>query len=87
MPSRSTFVVPPFRLPEPSQRVETSRLSAELAGTPMWLNGAPGARIYIAGELAAAVSLTVENGRIIRIYSINNPHKLGQLDAETALAR
>ena len=65
----------------------TTKLSAELAGTPMWLNGTPGARVDIAGELAAAVSLTVENGRITRIYAISNPHKLGWLDAETVLAR
>ncbi len=65
----------------------TTKLSAELAGTPMWLNGTPGARVDIAGELAAAVSLTVENGRITRIYAISNPHKLGWLDAEAVLAR
>jgi RNA polymerase sigma-70 factor (ECF subfamily) len=64
-----------------------TRLSAELAGTPVWLNGAPGARIDIDGEAAAAISLTVENGRITRIYAIWNPHKLTRLDAEAALAR
>ena len=63
------------------------RFSAQLAGTPVWLNGAPGARIDIDGEVAAAVSLTVENGRITRIYSIWNPHKLARLDTEAALAR
>src|SRR4029453_322684 len=41
-----------------------TRLSAELTGTPVWLNGAPGARIDIDGEVAAAVSLTVEKGRL-----------------------
>ena len=35
----------------------------------------------------AAVSLTVENGRITRIYSIANPEKLVWLDAEAVLAR
>ena len=65
----------------------STRLSAKLAGTPVWLNGAPGARIDIDGEVAAAVSLTVENGRITRIYAIHNPHKLARLDAEAALAR
>jgi RNA polymerase sigma-70 factor (TIGR02957 family) len=58
-----------------------------LVGNPVWLNGAPGARIEIDGALAAAISLTVEQGRITRIYSIVNPHKLGRFDAEAALTR
>jgi RNA polymerase sigma-70 factor (TIGR02957 family) len=58
-----------------------------LVGNPVWLNGAPGARIEIDGALAAAISLTVEHGRITRIYSIVNPHKLGRFDAEAALTR
>jgi len=64
-----------------------TRLSGELAGTPVWLNGAPGARIDIDGEVAAAVSLTVENGRITRIYAIWNPHKLARLGKEARLSR
>ncbi|WP_446215638.1 sigma factor-like helix-turn-helix DNA-binding protein [Micromonospora sp. IBHARD004] len=64
-----------------------TKVSAELTSTPVWLNGAPGALIDIDGEVAAAVSLTVENGRITRIYAILNPHKLAWLDAEAALAR
>jgi RNA polymerase sigma-70 factor (TIGR02957 family) len=64
-----------------------TRLSAELTGTPVWLNGAPGARIDIDGEVAAAVSLTVENGRITRIYAIWNPHKLARLGKEARLSR
>jgi RNA polymerase sigma-70 factor (TIGR02957 family) len=58
-----------------------------LAGTPVWLNGAPAIRIDIDGALAAAISLTVENGRITRIYSVVNPDKLAWVDAEAALAR
>lgn len=61
--------------------------SAAVTGTPVWLNGAPGARLDIDGALAAAISLTVENGRITRIYAINNPHKLARLDTEAALTR
>jgi RNA polymerase sigma-70 factor (ECF subfamily) len=64
-----------------------TRAPAKLAGTLVWLNGAPGARIDIGGEVAAAVGLTVEDGRITRIYAINNPHKLARLDAEASLAR
>ena len=64
-----------------------TRAPVALTGIPVWLNGAPGARINLDGELAAAVSLTVENGRITRIYAILNPHKLARLDAEATLAR
>jgi RNA polymerase sigma-70 factor (TIGR02957 family) len=53
----------------------------------VWLNGSPGGRIDIGGEVNAAVSLSVENGRITRIYAIRNPHKLAGLDGVAALTR
>ena len=40
-----------------------------------------------AGEFDSAVSLTVEGGRITRIYAIRNPHKLTGLDRVTLLTR
>jgi RNA polymerase sigma-70 factor (TIGR02957 family) len=52
-----------------------------------WLNGAPALRIDPDGEFDSAVSLTVDGGRITRIYSIRNPHKLVGLDSQVALAR
>ena len=64
--------------------------AARIAGieaTPVWLNGAPGARIDIGGELTTALSVTVENGRITHIYAMVNPNKLAYLDAIAALAR
>ena len=64
-----------------------AQVGTGLTGSPVWLNGAPGARIEIDGALAGAISLTVENGRITRIYSIVNPHKLAWLDNEAALTR
>jgi RNA polymerase sigma-70 factor (ECF subfamily) len=64
-----------------------TRLPAGLASTPVWLNGAPGVRIDIDGEIAAAVSLSVENGRITRLYAIWNPHKLARLGDEVRLSR
>src|ERR687894_116511 len=43
------------------------------------------------GEVAAvrrpAISLVVEDGRVIRIYATRNPHKLAWLDKETTLSR
>jgi RNA polymerase sigma-70 factor, ECF subfamily len=53
----------------------------------VWLNGAPAARVDLAGELDTAVSLVVADGRISRIYAIRNPHKLARLDEEAALGR
>lgn len=53
---------------------------------PVWLNGAPGARIDADGEITA-VSLVVENGRITRILAMRNPAKLTSLDEEVALSR
>jgi RNA polymerase sigma-70 factor (ECF subfamily) len=54
---------------------------------PMVLNGAPAARFEIDGELAAVVNMVIEDGRITRIYAVNNPHKLGRLDEEAELSR
>jgi RNA polymerase sigma-70 factor (ECF subfamily) len=51
------------------------------------INGAPAARIDLAGELSTAISLVVADGRIARIYAIRNPHKLARLDQEAALRR
>jgi RNA polymerase sigma-70 factor (TIGR02957 family) len=52
-----------------------------------WLNGAPGVRIELDGELATVVSMTVEDGRITRLFAVANPHKLARVDAEAALSR
>ncbi|MGF1471111.1 MAG: RNA polymerase sigma-70 factor [Rubrobacteraceae bacterium] len=53
----------------------------------VWLNGAPAARVELAGKLDTAVTFVVEDGRITRIYAIRNPHKLARLDTETVLTR
>lgn len=53
----------------------------------VWLNGSPAGRIEIGGELDTAVSLTVENGRITRIYAVRNPHKLTALGGIAAITR
>jgi RNA polymerase sigma-70 factor, ECF subfamily len=59
---------------------------ADLQMKAIWLNGSPGVRIDIGGELAA-VSVSVENDRITRIYVIANPHKLARLGGVAALTR
>ena len=59
----------------------------DFQATPAWFNGAAGARIDIGGQLDTAVSLTVEDGRITRIYAIRNPHKLSGLRGIAVLTR
>jgi RNA polymerase sigma-70 factor (TIGR02957 family) len=63
---------------------------ADLEGadaTPVWLNGSLGARMDLGGEVDTAVSVTVEDGRITRIYAVRNPHKLAGLDGVAPLTR
>ena len=45
---------------------------------PSGSTGRPAARIDIGGEVDTAVSITVEDGRITRIYAVRNPHKLAR---------
>jgi RNA polymerase sigma-70 factor (ECF subfamily) len=85
-------VVPAFRRPiEGAERVAEllvglARL-ADIEVKPMWLNGSPAGRLDISGVLDTAVSLSVENGKITRIFAIRNPHKLARLDGVAALSR
>ena len=84
-------VVPAARRPIVGAHKLASYLPV-LATTPgfapeaIWLNGLPGIRIVLdAGTVA--MSLVVENGRITRIYAVNNPHKLGGMDDVATLRR
>jgi RNA polymerase sigma-70 factor (ECF subfamily) len=54
---------------------------------PLWLNGAPAIRFEVDGELHAVVSVVIDRGRITRIYSVSNPHKLHGLSTAAALSR
>jgi RNA polymerase sigma-70 factor (ECF subfamily) len=59
---------------------------SELVATTAWLNGMPGARIDVGGDVTA-VSLVIEDDRITRIYAIRNPKKLGWLGRVAELQR
>jgi len=59
---------------------------ADIEVKPIWLNGSPGVRVDIGGQVAA-LSLSVENGRVTHIYAIANPHKLARLEGVAALTR
>jgi RNA polymerase sigma-70 factor (TIGR02957 family) len=61
--------------------------SVDVEAKAVWVNGSPATRIDVGGQVAAAVSLAVENGRITRIYAISNPHKLARLDGVAAITR
>ncbi|MFF7129011.1 RNA polymerase sigma-70 factor [Streptomyces sp. NPDC008240] len=63
-----------------------SRVVAGFEATDVWLNGAPAGRLTFDGE-PSAVSLSVENGRITRIYVVRNPRKLTRLDEPSELTR
>jgi RNA polymerase sigma-70 factor (TIGR02957 family) len=65
--------------------VRVAELPDVVAATA-WLNGMPGARLDVAGEVTA-VSVAVEDGRITRIYAIRNPNKLGRLEEVAELRR
>ncbi|MFE6996832.1 RNA polymerase sigma-70 factor [Microbacterium sp. NPDC057659] len=54
---------------------------------PIQINGTLAAGIRVGGQLQAAVSFAVEDGRIAQVFSVANPQKLAALDAETRLAR
>ncbi|MCM2424316.1 RNA polymerase sigma-70 factor [Streptomyces sp. RKAG337] len=60
---------------------------ASLETTAVWLNGAPAGRIEIDGELATALSVVVENGRVTRVYLVRNPRKLTRLAEPAELSR
>ena len=53
----------------------------------VFLNGSPAIRIDVGGAVDTAVSLSVEDGRITRIYAVRNPHKLARVDAVNPLSR
>ena len=57
-----------------------------LVATTARFNGMPGARFEVGGDVTA-VSLVIDHGRIIRIYAMRNPNKLGHLEEVAELRR
>ncbi|WP_127819454.1 RNA polymerase sigma-70 factor [Microbacterium sp. CPCC 204701] len=64
-----------------------AKYAGRMSLSPMLVNGQPGLRVEVDGRIAGAVTVTVENGKVSRIYSIANPDKLEHLDAEMPLSR
>jgi RNA polymerase sigma-70 factor (ECF subfamily) len=86
-------LAPAFRHPiEGAERVARAlaglaRVAPDARTEAVWLNGAPALRIDPDGEFDTAICLTVDHGRITRIYAIRNPHKLGRLGEAMPLSR
>ena len=86
-------VVPAARRPIRGAKTVARLLTTFASAAPVaraattLLNGAPALRIDRGGEFDTAVSLTIEGGRITRIYSIRNPNKLAGLDRVAILTR
>ena len=55
--------------------------------TPICLNGASAIRLDLGVDLHAVASVVIDQGRITRIYSVSNPHKLHRLSDAPALSR
>lgn len=61
--------------------------SADFEARTTWLNGSPAVRLDRGGEVDTALSLSIEDGRITRMYAMRNPHKLAGLNAIATLTR
>jgi len=61
--------------------------AVDFEAIPMWLNGAPAARFVLDGELYGVANLVIEDGRITRMYTILNPHKLARIGEMAELSR
>jgi RNA polymerase sigma-70 factor (TIGR02957 family) len=64
-----------------------ARVSPGAEVSIVWVNGAPAMRIDLDGRLDTVISLSVEGGRITRIYAVRNPEKLSLVRGETRLSR
>jgi RNA polymerase sigma-70 factor (TIGR02957 family) len=51
------------------------------------VNGAPGARVLVNGNVDTVIGFAFEDGRISRVFAVRNPDKLHRLITETPLSR
>ncbi len=51
------------------------------------VNGAPGVRLVVDGEVDTIGSLLIEDGVVTALYLVRNPEKLARLETETAVTR
>jgi RNA polymerase sigma-70 factor (ECF subfamily) len=68
-------------------RFLTSAGARDVRGSVVWLNGSPGFLLLMEGQVVAAVGVTVESGRITRLFAVANPGKLERVGSEAELTR
>jgi RNA polymerase sigma-70 factor (ECF subfamily) len=59
----------------------------QVSGEHLWINGEPGIRFDLEGELDTVVTAEVVGGTVTRIFAVRNPHKLARLGEPTVLRR
>jgi RNA polymerase sigma-70 factor (TIGR02957 family) len=64
-----------------------AKAKGALGAIATWVNGEPGIRMEMDGQLLGIVSFAIEDGRVTRIFTIANPEKLGRLEEEAAISR
>jgi RNA polymerase sigma-70 factor (ECF subfamily) len=63
------------------------KFDVALSARVIEVNGEPAMRIDADGALAGVITFEIEDGKVVRIFSIANPQKLGRVEAETLLTR
>jgi RNA polymerase sigma-70 factor (ECF subfamily) len=64
-----------------------AKAEGALAAIATWVNGGPGIRMEMDGKLLGVVSLTVEDGRVTKVFAIANPDKLSRFQEGAVLSR
>ncbi|SDJ28295.1 RNA polymerase sigma-70 factor, ECF subfamily [Frankineae bacterium MT45] len=64
-----------------------NRVAPDAVVEALILNGAPGARVLLAGAVDTVIGFEFQDERISRIYAIRNPEKLQRMNSLTPLSR
>jgi RNA polymerase sigma-70 factor (ECF subfamily) len=64
-----------------------AKAQGAVAAVATRVNGEPGIRMEMDGQVLAVLGVAIDGGRITRIFSIANPDKLGRIDEEAAVSR
>jgi len=64
-----------------------AKAAGAVIALPTRVNGQAAVRMELNGQLVGIASITVEHGRVTKVYSIANPDKLSRLNRENALGR
>lgn len=67
--------------------VSWNKVGAQIALSPVPVNGSPALVMTLGGELHSVVSLQLEHGLVTGIHIVRNPEKLSRVRRETVLSR